>query len=63
MRPILNHEGAQQKYGFKVDKATIWRWTKAGKWPKPRKVAGRNYYFEDECDAAYAAMIGERVAA
>jgi hypothetical protein len=60
---LLSYDAIKQKYGLDVDKSTFWRWTKLNKWPKPRRVAGRNGYLENECDAAFAAMIGEQVAA
>ena len=37
---------------IKVSPMTIWRWTKKGDFPEPRrKIGGRNYWAESDDDA------------
>lgn len=46
-----------------VSEMTRWRWIKDGKFPKPIKIARRNYWRSDEINAWLAEQTAMRAAA
>ncbi|RWQ70764.1 MAG: helix-turn-helix domain-containing protein [Mesorhizobium sp.] len=59
--PLLS--GMDIKKLFPVSDMTFWRWIKAGEFPKPIKIAGRNYWPSEEIAAWLDKKSAERTAA
>lgn len=58
---ITETEVLEQRLGGGVDRSTLFRWRKAGRFPAPVKFnGGRNLYVESEVTAAIERLVAER---
>ena len=58
--PKKDKADLKEKKGIDFNASTIWRKTKAGKFPKPVKVGNRNGWLESEIDEYVESLINER---
>lgn len=42
---------AEVKRRIPMSDATLWRWIRAGRFPKPLKIVGKNFWRSDELNA------------
>jgi predicted DNA-binding transcriptional regulator AlpA len=49
-RQIVYKADLESLWGIKVDESTLWRWERAGKFPKHFRYGNRNAWFSDEID-------------
>jgi hypothetical protein len=47
-RYIVYKADLESEWGIKVDESTLWRWERAGKFPKNFRYGNRNAWFSDE---------------
>jgi predicted DNA-binding transcriptional regulator AlpA len=56
---FLNRAGLKAR-GIPCDRHTTIKHAKAGTFPKPVKISGRNFWLKDEIDAWQQALLAER---
>jgi prophage regulatory protein len=56
---LVEYEGLRAR-GIPQGPTQLWRLWKAGRFPKPLKISGRNCWLETEIDAWLAERIAER---
>ena len=59
LKKILSKADLKAK-GIDFNNSTLWRKTKAGKFPKPVRVGNRNGWLENEIDEYVESLIAER---
>lgn len=57
LRPLIRSATVKASFGG-ISDMTLWRWIRHRQFPKPRKIAGRNYWDPREVDAWRAESVG-----
>jgi predicted DNA-binding transcriptional regulator AlpA len=60
MAPKILSKADLRARGIDLNNSTIWRKTKAGKFPKPVRVGNRNGWLDNEIDEYVQSLIAER---
>jgi predicted DNA-binding transcriptional regulator AlpA len=58
--PLLDFNDLREKKGLAFSDTTLWRMIRAGKFPKPTKIARRRCWDEDEIDQYIEDQLAQR---